>query len=267
MKQESIRLGCHNFLNIRPITYPLTQGLIEHPFKIVWDNKPAHIAEMLDGGELDIAIIPSIEYARKKNLLILPNLSISSIGMTRTVLLFSKKELKDIRTIAVDKGSRTSVVMLKILCLDRFGIDPQFVPLEPDMEKMLEECDAGLIIGDNAFKVERMKDNYRLLDLGAEWFLHTGRPFVHALFVSKREIDGASRLLGEAKQTGLAKADKIAEAESKRLSINKESCLEYLTRRISYDLGEREIDGLRFFYQAAAKHNLIDSVPEIKFAD
>ncbi|MBU2591203.1 MAG: menaquinone biosynthesis protein [Nitrospinota bacterium] len=267
MEKESIRLGCHNFLNIRPITYPLTEGLIEHPFKIIWDNKPAHIADMLDKGALDIAIIPSIEYAKNSRLLILPNLSISSIGMTRTVLLFSRKELKKIKTIAVDTGSRTSVAMLKILCLDRFGIDPRLVPTEPDMEGMLKECDAGLIIGDNAFKVEKLKDSCLLLDLGAEWFIHTGRPFVHALFVSKRDIEGASLLLEDAKRIGLAKAENIAEVESKRLSIDKKSCLEYLTKRISYNLGEKEIDGLRFFYQNAAKHGLITKVPEIRFAD
>lgn len=267
MEKESIRLGCHNFLNIRPITYPLTERLMEHPFKIIWDNKPAHIADMLDTGELDIAIIPSIEYAKKERLLILPNLSISSIGMTRTVLLFSRKELKKIKTIAVDTGSRTSVAMLKILCLDRFGIDPQFVPSEPDMARMLEIAEAGLIIGDNAFKVEKMKDKYLLLDLGAEWFIHTGRPFVHALFVTNRDIEGVSQLLVAAKKIGLAKADKIAEIESKRLSIDKKSCLEYLTKRISYNLGEEEIDGLRFFYQEAAKHGLINKVPEIRFAD
>jgi len=259
-----LRFGCHNFLNAKPLTFALTNGILKHNFELISDT-PANLSDMLKEGRLDIAVIPSIEYARIPGLKLIRDFSISSLGTVNTVLLFSKNEIHDIETVAVDNSSRTSIAMLKIILKERFKVSPDFIPVKPVISEMMDRADAGLIIGDNALKINRKK--FVTYDLGEEWYLLTGRPFVHAVLAVRDEIDlgDGLNILKKAKEIGLSSINEISSEESKRLKISKEVCIDYLTKRIIYEFGDNEIDGLHYFYKLSKEHGIIDKDVRLQF--
>jgi len=249
------RVGIHDFLNSRPILHPFRHGLVNMPFKLVTDT-PANLADMFHNGELDMALIPSIEYGRNPDAVIVPVVCIASIGKVETVLLFSENAIEDIDSVCVDPRSRTSVAMLRILMKERFGKDISIVTGSgSNPEEMLRNAEAGLLIGDAAFAVNREK--YMVHDLGEEWFTHCGRPFVHAMLCAKRgeKWDEAVAAIAEAKEAGLKNRELIARQETHD-HRKADEIYDYLSKRIIYDLNSEEKDGLSHFLSAAKRMDL-----------
>lgn len=153
MNKGFIRFGCHNFLNIRPLIDPIIRGEIAHRFNVIMDM-PSRLSDMMRGGDIDVGWIPSIEYGKIRDCLIIPGISISSYMSIKSVVLISRVRFEKLRKIALDINSRTSVVMIKIL-LKRYGIKPDLISMPPDFQKMMEVADAALIIGDNALKQKK----------------------------------------------------------------------------------------------------------------
>ena len=245
-------VGLHDFLNSRPLTHPIRHGLVETPFTVVYDT-PANLAERFHGGELDIALIPSIEYARAEDAVIIPDLCIASLGRVLTVIVFSELAIEDIETVVVDNRSRTSVTMLKILFKELYKKDVITIKSsDDDPAKMLRDADAGLLIGDAAFSIDRGK--YLVADLGELWYQYAGRPFVHALLCAKegKNWDTAVAALAEAKRVGLSHLDLVAK-EEKRGEVAPEELYDYLTKNILYNLAEEEVAGLGHFLAQAKK--------------
>ncbi|MBI5183620.1 MAG: menaquinone biosynthesis protein [Nitrospinae bacterium] len=262
---NKIRFGYHGFLNSRPLIAPLLTGRIDHNLELICDT-PARLADMLKEGEIDMGIIPSIEYARGNgSYLLIPNISISSEGDVDTVLLVGMKRFEDIDVVAVDSGSRTSVVLLRIIFRDRLGREPEMISMEPDLEKMMDRADAALIIGDNAFKVDRSRFN--IYDLSTEWYDLTARPFVHAVLAVRHGVGlrNEPELLWKAKEIGSSMIDEIAVEGGERLGITPDICRDYLRNKIIYDLGKKELDSLRFFYSISKGYSLIEEDVEIRF--
>jgi chorismate dehydratase len=248
-------VGFHDFLNSKPLLHPMRHGLLEVPFRLVIDA-PALLADRFAAGELDMALIPSIEYARITDAVIVPVVCIASLGKVETVLLFSDLAVEDIETVAVDPKSRTSVAMLRIIFKERFGKDVNIVKgVEDDPEMLLRDAEAGLVIGDAAHLVDR--ERHVVHDLGELWFQHSGRPFVHALLCARRGArwDAAIAAIAEAKRLGIEHRELVARQEAKNPAEAKRF-LEYLTGRIFYDLGEKEREGLEFFLSEARRMGL-----------
>lgn len=246
---ERPRVGIHEFLNSLPILYPFRHGLVETPFTLVTDS-PANLARRFAEGDLDMALIPSIEYGRIPDAVISPAVCIASLGRVDTVLLFSEMGIEDVETVCVDPRSSSSVAMLKIIFSERFHRDVITVTGETDPAMMLRTADAGLVIGDSAFSIDREK--YVTHDLGELWFQHCGRPFVHAVLCAREGVKWPQALasLAEAKETGKAHIDLIARHAAKT-HAEAERNIEYLTNRIRYDLNKDEIEGLSFFLSSA----------------
>ncbi len=230
--------------------------MIDAPFELVIDT-PARLADRFADGELDIALIPSIEYARADDLVILPTFCIASLGRVGTVLLFSDMGVEDIESVCVDPKSRTSVAMLQIIFKGMYGKDITLVQGEEDPELMLRSADAGLVIGDNAFDIDR--ENHIVYDLGELWYEYSGRPFVHALLCARQGVDWGKAIdaLEEAKRIGLKSRELIARHVSKT-PAQVDTLMEYLNSRIFYELGDNERDGLQHFLQLAKSMNLCD---------
>ncbi|MFQ5560763.1 MAG: menaquinone biosynthetic enzyme MqnA/MqnD family protein [Nitrospinota bacterium] len=270
VEKEKGKLGCHDFLNSKLLSYPLTRMGDSNPFHLVFDT-PARLSSMLQKGEVDLAVIPSIEYGRQCGLRIIPGFSISSFGAVETVLLFCKENVSKIEKVAVDSTSRTSVAMLRILLAERFKIRPSFISATPSIDQMMEIADAALVIGDNAFTPPSSK--YSVYDLGGEWYTLSKKPFVHAVLAVSPDTRLSSletSTLGEIflslsrNENNLAN---VVDEEAKRLGIDKDVVKEYLTKRIRYTLGEPEIDGLKHFFALSKKYGLLKSTPEIVFYD
>jgi chorismate dehydratase len=251
---ERPRVGIHEFLNSRPILYPFLHGLVETPFTLVTDS-PANLAQRFAKGDLDIALIPSIEYGRNEDAVISPALCIASLGRVDTVLLFSEMAIDDMETVCVDPRSSSSVAMLKIIFQERFKRDIITITGETDPAMMLRSADAGLIIGDSAFSIDREK--YITHDLGEMWYQHCGRPFVHALLCAHKGAKWPHALsaLAEAKEIGKSHIDLIARQTAKTRE-EAERNIEYLTTRIRYDLNKDEIDGAQYFLETATRKGL-----------
>ncbi|MBI4666894.1 MAG: menaquinone biosynthesis protein [Nitrospinae bacterium] len=249
------KVGFHDFLNSRPILHPFRHGLVDMPFELVIDT-PANLAERFHGGELDMALIPSVEYGLSPDAVIVPVVCIASLGRVETVLLFSEMGIEDIESVSVDPKSRSSVAMLKILFKEKFGRDITIVKGGENPAHMLRAADAGLVIGDAAFGVDREK--YVVHDMGELWYQYSGRPFVHAALCARRgaKWPSAIKAIETAKEEGKNHRELIARQEAKGL-VSAETYLHYLTERIYYDLGKEEKSGLEFFLSAAKAQGLV----------
>ncbi len=255
-----LRLGVVSYLNAAPTVH----GLAGDPrFRIVRDL-PSRIGERLHAGEIDLGLIPSIEYA-EGDYAIVPGIAIASRGPVRSVSLLHRGRLEDVRRVAVDTSSRTSAALVRVLLRDRLGRDPEYVPMPPDVPVMLDAADAALVIGDPALYYDGEASR---LDLGAEWTERTGHPFVYAFWAGRVGAAGAADVarLQSALAAGLGALGHIASTYNghpERARLNED----YLRGNISYALGEAELGGLREFYARAHAGGLIARVPEVRFMD
>ena len=250
-----IRLGAVSYLNTRPLVYGLDAQ--SDRFRLRFDV-PARCAELLHANDVDLGLIPSIEYPGH-GYRIVPGVSIASDGPVASVAIFSKVPTEDIRSIALDTSSRTSVALLRVLSANWFGIEPDLVKMPPDLAAMLEACDAALVIGDNALFTDHDALGLEKVDLGEEWIGMTGLPFVYAFWAGRPGVCGPEdvKALQEARQKGLAETAAIGR-ESFPADPEKAARADlYLRENVKYALGEREIAGLQRFYELAADAGIL----------
>lgn len=254
-----LRLGAVSYLNTKPLVY----GLDAHPdqFDVRFDV-PAKCAELLHAGAVDLGLIPAIEYLRGEYAIV-PDISIASDGEVATVAVFTRKPIGDVRSLALDLSSRTSVALTRVLCATCWRIDPVFTPAEPDLEAMLRKADAALVIGDPAFDIDPAAHGVRKIDLGAEWKAMTGLPFVYAMWVGKPGAATAAqcRLLQQARDAGLAHLGDIARQVSGGDAGLEQRSLGYLRDNLRFGLGPAEQAGLRRFHELASAIGLAELKP------
>jgi chorismate dehydratase len=259
----SIRLGAVGYLNARPLVHGLDRrtDLFELRFDL-----PSRCATLLHEGGTDLGMIPSIEYLRgPEPYRIVPDLGIISDGDVASVALYSRVPLGQVRRIGLDTSSRTSVGLTRVLCRERWGIDPVFEPVPPGAAAAVAGCDAALLIGDPALFLDHESAGLTKIDLGAEWTRLTGLPFVWAFWAGRAgTIDAAGvAALQAARDQGLRDAD--AMAESYCGSARADVCRRYLRDNIKYQLGDRETEGLRRYYELAAGLGLVERAGPVEF--
>ena len=260
---KTLRLGAVSYLNTKPLVY----GLDAHPdqFDLRFDV-PAKCAELLHAGEVDLGLIPAIEYLRGKYAIV-PDVAIASDGDVATVAVFTRKPIGEVKTLALDLSSRTSVALTRVLCAKKWNIEPEFVAAEPDLEKMLHRADAALVIGDPAFNIDPRQHNVTKIDLGAEWKALTGLPFVYAMWVGRAGAVSPEhrRALQAARDRGLANLPAIAKQESGGDALYEQRALVYLRDNLKYGLGPAESAGLRRFHELAAEIGVAPGVEPLRF--
>ncbi len=263
---KKIRLGAVHFLNAKPLISPLLQGEVTHNFDIRLTT-PAQLADWLYEGIIDVGLIPAIEYARLPENLVVPGLALSAKGGVRSVLLYARKDISDIETVALDTASRTSAALVRILLEKAFHLKPRYIPYSPQSNGFLKLADAALVIGDNALRFTPDQEHY-LFDLSEEWLKFSGLPFVFAFFAMSPQLDPQQVLtpLKAAKQKGLTQLTQIARHEATKLGISYLTCLDYLKRRMTYDFSEEQLQGLTEFFRLAQELGLIEREVKIKFA-
>ena len=258
----TVRLGAVSYLNSQPIVVPLAT---EPQFEILY-SVPAQCASDLEAGNVDVGLIPSIEYARSSDpYLLVPDVAIASHGPVVTVRLFWTGDLGRIRRIALDLSSRTSVALLRILLAERHNMAPAWVDMEPDLDAMLGQADAALIIGDPVF--DHLADDLNFMDLGAEWSDWTALPFVYAFWAGRAEALQAEDVaaLVRARVRGAASVPQIAADFARRQGGEAEAYEQYLTENIHFTFGDREKEGLQLFLRLAHQHDLIPAHTEVRF--
>ncbi len=248
-----IRVGAVNYLNSKP----LIEGLAGFSDRIELSlDLPSRLADRLAAGELDVGLIPVIEFFRAGTYSMIPGVAIASRGPVLSVTLFSKVPWGKIRSVALDEGSRTSAALTKIL-LQPSGPPIRYQQLPIDADPESAGTDAVLLIGDRAMKACLPSFEFAY-DLGQEWTDRTKLPMVFAVWAVRAGVDlgAAESAFVRAKNQGLANAGIIAAREAKVLGLDPGYCRRYFTNIIHYDLGPVELAGLSRFYQLAANAGL-----------
>ena len=258
-----VRLGAVGYLNARPLVY----GLERHPrFDLRYDI-PAECARLLHAGAIDVGLIPSIEYLRgDAPYALVHGAAVTSRGPVASVAIYTRRDPHDIRTIAMDSSSRTSVALATVMLRRRFGVAAEAISMPPDLESMLAAADAALIIGDVALFIEATPA-IRKIDLGELWTATTGLPFVYAFWAGWPEVltpaDGDALL--QARDHGVARAAEVARTYYPDDPARQAIAERYLRDNIRYTFGDEELEGLRTFYAYAAELGLVSFDGALRF--
>jgi chorismate dehydratase len=264
VKGVKIRVSLVKYLNTAPLGWFFLHGPLKHHFEVT-PATPAGCADQLARGEVDVGVIPSIEYQRIPDLRIIPGMSVSSGSRVRSVVMVRPAGRK-IRSVALDTSSRTSVVLLKLLLRHRMDLTPEFKPHPPDLAEMLEACDAALLIGDAALRLSTRE--LEVLDLAESWVQWQRRPFVFAVWACRRRDglpENLTEIFQQAKEWGLKRRDELAEVYARRLKLSKDFLLKYLYENIDYSLEAPHREALETFYRLAVEDRLIDRAAPIRF--
>lgn len=268
-----LRISAISYLNTAPLMWDFEHGPAGRHFEISY-TLPSACARALAEGTADIGIIPAAAYPQIPGLQIIPEVAIASRRAVRSILLVSQIPVELVRTVALDTSSMTSVALTKILFEKWMGGGRTFTAMEPDIEKMLDACDAGLLIGDPALQVDRQR--YHTVDLAEEWIRYTGKPFVFAFWAVRgqalREADPALDLAAvfrESRDHGSMPeaVEQISREWARRVGMSEAEVRSYLTENIHYQFDRGCIEGLQLFYRYAADLDVLPTAPELCFTN
>jgi predicted solute-binding protein len=240
---------------------------VQSDFDVRFDT-PSECARLLHAHETDVGLIPSIEFLRgPQQYAFVPGPAITSRGPVASVAIYTRRDPRDIRTIAMDTSSRTSVALAAIVLRRRYGVTAESVPMRPDVNAMLASADAALIIGDTALFLDHTSAGAHKIDLGEAWDAMTGLPFVYAVWAGWPQAvtpEDAARLQ-QARDLGVEHSDDIARAYCKGDPAREAVAMRYLRDNIQYYFGWEEIEGLTAFYGYAAELGLASYDGQLRF--
>jgi len=242
-----LRVSAVSYLNTWPLVWGFLHGRQQGLYDFRFDL-PAVCAAAVAAGDAEIGLVPCAEVERQ-DLAFLPGLGIACEGPVRSILLVSKVPFHQIRTLAADSGSRTSVALTRILLRDRYGCTPSVTRQAPSLDQMLAASDAALVIGDPALRLDPDTLPYNVLDLGSEWTGFTGLPMVFAVWAGRAEHIAAANptAFADSYRWGLEHMEDIARQAETERGFPQAVARDYLTRSIVFELGPRHLEGLSRF--------------------
>jgi chorismate dehydratase len=268
MSEQKPRIAASSYLNTAPLIWSFTHGSQRDSVELFTDTAPARCAEMLATGEVDAALVPVIEYQRVADISIVPDVCVGSKTAVRSVVLATRKNnLKKIERVALDESSRTSATLVKIVFREFLGFEPEWKTAAPDLQSMMREADAALIIGDPAMTIPR--DQFRVFDLAAVWREFTGLGFVFAMWMVRNESVERVRVIdfAAARDEGLANLEQVIATYPHKIPFSEEEMSQYLTENIVFMIDTEMRKGLFRFFQLAQKRGLIDAAKQLEFLD
>jgi chorismate dehydratase len=245
------RVGAVGYLNTAPLVWGMMHGPQRDSVHLSFAI-PAVCAQQIENGVTQIGLVPVAEVARQ-GLEIVPGVGISCLGAVRSILLFSKVPWEQVRTLAADTSSRTSVQLARVILRERFGLEPEITAYEPDLATMMDNADAALIIGDPALLIDPHQTPYDWLDLGQEWFNLTQLPMVFAVWAGKPKLplEELSELTLSSYEFGKAHLTEIIASEYLKRGISQQLANQYLRHYIRFEIGPQEEKGLETFFELA----------------
>ena len=276
-----LRISAISYLNTAPLMWDFEHGESRQELQEQFDVSytiPSACAAALREGAADIGIIPVAAYATIPGLVILPGVAIAALNDVRSILLVSRKPLDQVKTVALDTSSMTSVALCKVLLAKWLGGAREYRSMAPDLETMLASCEAALLIGDPALLIQRTSYP-TVIDLAEEWRKYTGKPFVFAFWAARKAAiaevgtgpgapDAVARLAEVFQRsrdhgTTPESVQKIAAEWAPRLGMSVAAVTSYLTVNIHYSLDPPCREGLRLFYNYA---NECGALPATNFS-
>jgi chorismate dehydratase len=288
-----LRISIVEFLNTAPLVWGFTDGPQAGKYDLMF-AVPSQCAEDLRAGRADVGIIPSIEYQRMEDVVALPGMAIASKQEVRSLLVVSKVPIEMAKSFALDTNSRSSVGLARILSRRHWNIDPEFIDMPPDPDKMLARADAALVIGDPALRLRLKVDALQakvpqgedcgccggedeqpikgietlfVYDIAQQWREMTGLPSVLAIWVARRGVVTPEMVADfqASREYGLARIGEIAEGAALKLELPPRELERYLTENINFSLDEENLAGLRRYYEECASAGLIPRARELEF--
>jgi chorismate dehydratase len=270
------RLGHIQFLNCLPLYYGLVKSDALLDVDLV-KAPPRRLAEMLVAGELDAAPIPAIEYARHADdLVLIPDISISSDGEVQSILLLSKLPAETLggRLVALTDTSRTSQVLARILLAKHWEADAEYVEMPSDLASMMRDADAALLIGDDALRAFYTPTDLLKYDLGTEWKAYTGLPMVYAVWAVRRDYaernaESVTRLdwaLNESMRYSAEHADAVAEYAARWEPMPVSFFASYFDA-LRFRFGDRYREGMARYFSEAHAIGQLQRVPEVRLLE
>lgn len=262
-----MRLGRIPWINAAPVYAAMDRGLVPAPAQVV-SATAAELNDLLAAGELDLSVVSAVEYARDAAAYhLLPGLAISCDGPVHSVAFFSKRPLVELddATVLLTASSRTSILLLELLCRHVWKVAPRFATVRAEAADLASLAslphDAVLVIGDAALHL-RASDRYPIWqDLGLAWKAWTGLPFVFAVWAARREVDrdaaiAVHRHLLASRDWGMAHLDLLAQESAQRSGIPLATVRAYLGD-LDYDLSYRHLAGLTEFFGRLVRDGLV----------
>ncbi len=257
---QSLRISASSYSNTAPLVWSFLYGKNRGMVEVIMDTAPARSAELLARDRVDAALVPVIAYQMLDEVRLIPNVCIGARTRVRSVCLVTRgMDLADVRSVSLDISSRTSVALTKIIFREFLGFEPVWRDAQPDIEAMLAESDAALLIGDPALQLSALRtphSAFRTFDLAELWHAHTGLGFVFAMWMTRSEavdIDFAA-----ARDEGLAHIDEIVANYESDIHLGTGEIQDYLSNNISYSIDENMLKGLELYFKLARQHCLVE---------
>ncbi|WP_158750666.1 menaquinone biosynthetic enzyme MqnA/MqnD family protein [Acidobacterium sp. S8] len=281
-----LRVAAINFLNPAPLMWDFEHEPGKSRLALrysIHQTTPAGCADELMQGNADIGLVPVATYAFAPSMVVLPGCAIASLGDIRSIILVVRhpEGVNHVRSVALDTSSRTSATYTRILFHKYWNAQTTFLSHAPDLEAMLQNADAALLIGDPALlaledriaREQRTGEKLQYLDLGHEWHALTGTAWVSAFWAARPEglqdsgiaADAVVSDFQQSRDHGLEHIDDLVAEWSGRLAVPSATIHEYLTRNIHYRLDDASIEGLRLFYRYAAECGALPATPDLRF--
>lgn len=256
------KLGCVPYLNARPLVAYFDEDITG--YEVTYDT-PSRLAASLRLGELDVALVSSYELFLRPNLMMVPDISISTMGPVVSVRLFSKVPFSEIETLALDQSSLTSTHLAQVLLAELFDCSPIVSSEAPDQDEMLSGNDACVLIGDAGMSAG--DKGLHVLDLGAAWTELTGLPFVWAAWIGEDVAPEVVNALTLAKSWGEKRLVSLAVAHAAKLGWSDSGpSIRYLTEIMDYSLSTKHIEGLELFQAMCLKQGLLEHQYPVRLA-
>ena len=260
-----LRVGAVSYLNTKPLVHGLEHYADEIDLQF---DLPSRLADRLKSGDLDVALIPSIEAIANPDYTIVSDACIGCRGPVWSVKLLSRVPGREIKSLSLDEGSRTSRVLGRIILNEQFGVLPELHQLPMTKSWQEVSTDAVLIIGDRAMTITTPEFPY-VWDLGETWNQWTGLPFVFALWASRNpsDLNRLGSILSNARDQGVSSVDEISKTCAASYGLTTDLCRDYLANKLHFQLGTDEKKGLELYFQYAAKLNVIAPNLQLQFHD
>ncbi len=261
-----LKIGAVSYLN----TKPLVEGMNDESsgeYEVSFDL-PSRLADRLSAGQLDVALIPVVEAIASPEYTIVSDACIACRGPVWSVKLMSKVPGTEIKSLALDEGSRTSCALTRVLLDRKFQVRPECEPLAMAQDWRSSSTDATLIIGDRAMNACSPEFPF-VWDLGEEWNQWTGNPFVFAVWAARpgSDLRALKQILTGSRDLGLKNIEKIATEHAADYGLTNDECLKYLNEHLHFVLGAKEKSGMDLFFQYAAELSLIPQQTQLRFYD
>ncbi len=267
MSQPRLRLGRIPWINCYPVYRAIDTGIVPVEAEPI-TGTAADLNDLLAAGELDLSVVSAVEYARNAAAYhLLPDLAITSDGPVHSVVLYSRRPVHELdgATVLQSGSSRTSVLLLELLCRHRWRVRPRFATVRAesaDLEALRSfPHQAVLVIGDAALLLAAEGRYPYQIDLGTAWKDWTGLPFVFAVWAARREANPASvrsvhQALLASRAWGLDHLEELAELAAANTGLPLATCREYLGD-LDYALSYRHLAGLTDFFRRLAHDGLV----------